>query len=104
MMLLWEQDGLSQHQIVEKLNKDKTNIARMASNLEKKGFINRIECHEDRRSIRLYLTECGKKLGEKVIPITEQFNENVRKGISDEELLQMERLLAKMNQNVMDSM
>jgi len=104
MMLLWEQDGITQNQIVEKLDKDKTNIARMASNLEKKGFVKRIECHEDRRSIRLYLTESGTKLGNQVIPIIEEFNEVVCKGISDEELLQMERLLAIMKQNVIDSM
>ncbi|SEN64609.1 DNA-binding transcriptional regulator, MarR family [Mesobacillus persicus] len=100
MMLLWEKDGLSQHQLVETLNKDKTNIARMASNLEKKGFITRTNCLHDRRSVRLYLTEKGQELGEKVVPIAEDFNEIVCKGISEEELLQMERLLAKINQNV----
>ena len=42
MMLLWEKDGLTQNQIVEILGKDKTNIARMALNLENKGFIKRI--------------------------------------------------------------
>ncbi|WP_431799789.1 MarR family winged helix-turn-helix transcriptional regulator [Halobacillus andaensis] len=36
MMLLWEENGLSQNQLAARLNKDKTNIARMASNLEKK--------------------------------------------------------------------
>ncbi|WP_370519762.1 MarR family transcriptional regulator [Pontibacillus sp. HMF3514] len=41
MMLLWEKDGLMQNQLAEKLYKDKTNFARMASSLEKKGFIRR---------------------------------------------------------------
>jgi DNA-binding MarR family transcriptional regulator len=100
MMLLWEQDGLSQQQLVTKLDKDKTNIARMASSLEKKGFIKRSNCNIDRRSLKLYLTPCGKKLGEKVIPIAEEFNEVICKGISEEELQLMETLLEKMNQNV----
>ncbi|ARK32721.1 MarR family winged helix-turn-helix transcriptional regulator [Halalkalibacter krulwichiae] len=100
MMLLWEKDGLTQNYLVEKLDKDKTNIARMASSLEKKGFVKRIHCPNDRRSIRLYLTPCGEKLGEQVLPITEQFNETVCKGFSREELLQLERLLEKMNDNV----
>ena len=102
MMLLWEQDGLYQHQIVSRLEKDKTNIARMASNLEKKGFIKRIHCLDDRRSLKLYLTSCGKKLGEEVIPLAENFNEVVCKGISKEELLQMEKILEKINKNVQD--
>ncbi|HYK72168.1 MAG TPA: MarR family transcriptional regulator [Pseudoneobacillus sp.] len=100
MMLLWEKDGLTQNQLVESLNKDKTNIARMASNLENKGFIKRINCEDDRRSVRLYLTEAGKDLGEKVIPIAEEFNDIICKGISGDDLLQLESILAKININI----
>ncbi|WP_078427994.1 MarR family winged helix-turn-helix transcriptional regulator [Alkalihalobacterium alkalinitrilicum] len=100
MMLLWEKDGLTQNQISLKLNKDKTNIARMASNLEKKGFISRRNCNDDRRSVKLFLTPDGKALGEKVIPITEEFNENVIKDITDEELELLEKILIKMSKNV----
>ncbi|PYZ96439.1 MarR family transcriptional regulator [Alteribacter lacisalsi] len=99
MMLLWEQNGLSQHKLVEALDKDKTNIARMASNLEKKGFVRRIHCTEDRRSVKVFLTEEGRKLGEQVIPVAEQFNAAVTEGITDEELAEMERLLLKMKAN-----
>lgn len=37
-MLLGEKDGLNQNEIAEKLKKDKTNIARMISNIEKKDL------------------------------------------------------------------
>lgn len=103
MMLLWEQDGLTQNQLVEKLGKDKTNIARMASCLEKKGFIKRSPCQDDRRSLKIYLTPCGKELGKKVIPISEEFNDIVSNNLSDEELIELERLLTKINQNVQTS-
>ncbi|MGN7940094.1 MarR family transcriptional regulator [Virgibacillus sp. 6R] len=100
MMLLWENDGLTQNELVRRLDKDKTNIARMASSLEKKGFIKRSECPNDRRSVKLYLTECGKELGTSVIPIAEQFNEIVRNGLTNEELLELDRLLSKITENV----
>lgn len=100
MMLLWEQDGIIQNQLVECLNKDKTNVARMASNLESKGFIKRLTCNDDRRAIRLYLTEAGKELGKEVIPIAEQFNESVTNGITLEELEQLEQILSKISMNV----
>ncbi|MDQ0223846.1 MarR family transcriptional regulator [Bacillus sp. 7586-K] len=100
MMLLWENDGLTQNELVKRLDKDKTNIARMASSLEKKGFIKRSECPNDRRSVKLYLTECGKELGTSVIPIAEQFNEIVRNGLTNEELLELDRLLSKITENV----
>lgn len=100
MMLLWESDGLTQNQVAEKLNKDKTNIARMSSSLEKKGFIERINCTNDRRSIKLYLTTIGKELKDKVIPITEGFNDIVSSDMTENELLEFERLLSKVNKNI----
>lgn len=100
MMLLWEKDGLNQNQIAEKLAKDKTNIARMASSLEKKGFIKRIQCSYDRRSLNLFLTPCGEELGNQILPITEEFNRVVTKGITDEERMQLETILGKMTRNV----
>ncbi|MBM7095353.1 MarR family transcriptional regulator [Bacillus sp. H-16] len=101
MMLLWEKDGMEQSQLAFHLNKDKTNIARMASSLERKGFIKRLPVEGDRRSLRLCLTEKGKALGDRVIPVAEAFNETVCDGISKEELLELERLLTKMNSNVL---
>ncbi|RXI97801.1 MarR family transcriptional regulator [Anaerobacillus alkaliphilus] len=100
MMLLWEKDGITQNQLVEKLNKDKTNIARMASNLEKKGFIKRIPCTDDRRSVKLYLTPCGRDLENQVTPIAAEFNQIITNGISKEELFELERLLSIINENV----
>jgi MarR family transcriptional regulator, organic hydroperoxide resistance regulator len=100
MMLLWEQEGLTQNQLVDFLNKDKTNIARMASSLEKKGFIRRINCTNDRRSVRLYLTEEGKELGKVIIPIAEEFNDIVCRGLSKEDLSHLERVLSIMSKNV----
>ncbi|UCZ53503.1 MarR family transcriptional regulator [Bacillus shivajii] len=101
MMLLWEKDGLTQNQIVEKLAKDKTNVARMASNLEKKGFIKRVHCTDDRRAVKLYLTPAGKEHGKKVVPVSEEFDEIVCDGLSKEELQELERLLSKVRENVL---
>ncbi|WP_078411570.1 MarR family winged helix-turn-helix transcriptional regulator [Priestia abyssalis] len=100
MMLLWEKDGRTQNEIAEKLYKDKTNIARMASNLESKGFIQRVPSKEDRRSLKLYLTDKGKELGHSVTPIGEEFNRQVCNGITDEELKELRRILSKMRDNV----
>lgn len=71
-MLLGEKDGLNQNEIAEKLKKDKTNIARMISNLEQKGFIRRVT--GERRSLRVYLTDEGRKLCNIVIPLAEEIN------------------------------
>jgi DNA-binding MarR family transcriptional regulator len=100
MMLLWEKDGLNQNEIAKKLNKDKTNITRMAVNLEQKGFIRRVSCGQDWRALKVYLTSEGKELGNKVVPITEQFNDLVCTGISNEEIILLKKILSKMCANL----
>ncbi|MFC4322537.1 MarR family winged helix-turn-helix transcriptional regulator [Litchfieldia salsa] len=100
MLLLLEKNGLTQNEIAQKLNKDKTNIARMISNLEKKGFIRRHVNEVDRRSLNVYLTDCGEKLGEKLYPIAREHNQVVCSGISEEELLIVQKVLMKMRRNV----
>ncbi len=100
MMLLWEKNGLTQNQLAHYLNKDKTNIARMASNLEKKGLIYRNNRLEDKRSLELNLTEYGSKLKEQVLPVAESFNNRVTDGISEDELNELDRLLTKMQKNL----
>ena len=100
MMLLWEQDGLTQNEVAIKLGKDKTNIARMSHGLEQKGFIRRNNCPKDKRSQRLYLTEVGMKLKDSVISIAEEFNQIVCNGITEDELIQLRKILSKMRENV----
>ncbi|WP_110929653.1 MarR family winged helix-turn-helix transcriptional regulator [Bacillus massiliglaciei] len=100
LLLLWDKDGLSQNEIAKKLEKDKTNITRMLSNLEKKGFIKR-RCNEiDGLSFNIFLTEEGKKMGEHIHPITEEFNRIVCSGISEQEMDTVKEVLKKMRENV----
>nr|WP_156969534.1 MarR family transcriptional regulator [Jeotgalibacillus campisalis] len=100
MMLLWEKDGLTQNQLGKFLHKDKTNITRMASSLEKKELIKRIQCQEDKRATKIFLTPKGRDLGNEVIPVAEQFNGVVCKDLTTRELTELDRLLSKISQNV----
>lgn len=100
MMLLWEKDGITQNELAQKLEKDKTNVARMVWSLEKKGFIERLGCPNDGRAVKLYLTPSGKELGRKAIPVSEAFDRTVCKGLSDDEIQTLRELLAKINRNV----
>ncbi|OXS75680.1 MarR family winged helix-turn-helix transcriptional regulator [Domibacillus enclensis] len=100
MMLLWERDGRTQQELSEQLEKDKTNITRMLSSLEQKGFVKKRMESCDRRSIRVFLTEKGKELECQVIPVTEEFHRLATAGITEEELAIVRRVLSKMSQNV----
>ncbi|MFD2612306.1 MarR family winged helix-turn-helix transcriptional regulator [Paenibacillus gansuensis] len=99
MLLLWNKDGVTQKEIAEQLNKDQTNIARMIFSLEKKGFIHRVTPEYDRRSLVVWLTEKGRELENLVAPLSLEFNQKITEGLTEEELLDFKRIIAKIRQN-----
>jgi len=66
---LWEQEGRSQKELAECSFKDTANITRMIDVLEGKGIVYRERDNKDRRTYRIYLTQRGRELKEKVTPI-----------------------------------
>lgn len=100
MAILWEQEGVSQNEIALRLNKDKSSVARMIVTLEKKGYIHRTICQKDRRSIEVFLTKKGKMLGKDVMPINQNIINTISKGMTEEEVTQLQRLLTKVRENV----
>lgn len=99
MMLLWKKDGITQNEIGERLGKDKTNITRMISNLENKGFVRKITCTDDRRCFKIYLTPSGAQLEQEVCPVMEEIGQELVDGISAEELVLLRKLLTKVRDN-----
>ncbi len=67
--------AVSQTEIAEKSQKDKTNITRIIDLLEKSGCIERRRDERDRRMYRIHATEEGKKILMTVNPITQKTEE-----------------------------
>ncbi|WP_100330663.1 MarR family transcriptional regulator [Bacillus xiapuensis] len=74
LMLLRQLDGLSQQEIAKRPNKDKTNVAHMAVNLEQKELIRKVYNHRDRRSLNIYLTDKDTGLSTDMIPSANKVN------------------------------
>lgn len=66
---LWQQQGISQQILAERTAKDKACMTNLMTNLEKKGYIYRIEDPQDRRNKLVYLTEEGKKFSDRLKPL-----------------------------------
>ncbi len=62
IMHLDEEEGVPQHDLVSCLDKDKTTITRVITNMEKNSLIVRVSSHTDKRVKLLYLTQKGKDL------------------------------------------
>ncbi len=69
---LWKHDGLTQQELSEKTGKDKGNMTRMISGLEKRNLVVRIPNHADGRSKLIYLTNKGKVCQKALIPIAQK--------------------------------
>lgn len=100
LLLLSLGDGLYQTQIANILGKDRPNITRMIDVLEKRGFIRREKDSNNRRILKVYLTEQGKAEADKAKPLKDRMNETQYRGMTDEEVLTLARLLKKVRENI----
>jgi DNA-binding MarR family transcriptional regulator len=67
---LFYRDGISQKEIGAMLNRDRTTMARVISNMEKNKLIRRVADDEDSRVKRVYLTARGRSAQEKAVGIS----------------------------------
>lgn len=97
---LGERDGVTQRDLAERTTKDQPNTARILDKLEKKGLARRAGNPEDRRAFLIYLTDKGRDLREKIIPISTQLNKEASIGLDTEECSQLMDLLNRVFENL----
>ena len=99
LILLTIKDGLYQTQIANILGKDRPNITRMIDILERKGFIRREKDATNRRILKVFITPKGLEKAETAKPLRDKFSQVQYRGLSDEEILTLVRLLRKVREN-----
>jgi DNA-binding MarR family transcriptional regulator len=97
---LWEKDGISQKELSEISIKDQTTVTRILDKLERKGLIKRQTSPDDRRSFLIFLTDTGRSLENKLVPIAYEVLDEALQGLSEEEIKQMKLLLNKIFMNI----
>jgi DNA-binding MarR family transcriptional regulator len=95
--VLWEEEGLSQREIGNILFKDKPNVSRMLDALERKRLIFRQPTN--RRRYAVFLTEEGKELTEKILPIGLELRDKAINGLLVREVEALENTLNKIYGN-----
>lgn len=93
-------DGLYQTQIANILGKDRPNMTRMIDVLETNGFIRREKDENNRRILKVYLTDKGKEKAKVVKPLKDRMNSAQYRGMSDEEILTLVNLLRRVRKNI----
>lgn len=82
---LWEEDGICQRELAERIVKDRPNVTRMLDKLERKGLVSRRPDPADRRAYGVYLTEEGRAIQAELMPIVEGLRSDAYQGIGGDE-------------------
>jgi DNA-binding MarR family transcriptional regulator len=92
----------TQKEIAEAIDRDQTTVVRMIYSLEKKGIVKRLQNNYDKRSHNLFLSTKGTDLKKKLLSVVRDAHNHVTRNLSQDELLQLHKILDKLYLNVKD--
>jgi MarR family transcriptional regulator, lower aerobic nicotinate degradation pathway regulator len=93
LAFLWQQDGLTQAELSEKGQIDRTTVGGLVDRLERIGLVERRQHPQDRRAYMIHLTQRGKELEG---PLSECAGRSLTKftqGLNEQEVAELRRLL-----------
>ena len=93
LTVLGMRDGLSQGEFTQEYEMDPSRVTRTAQSLEADGLIRRERDPEDNRVMRMYLTEEGSGVLDRLPEINEQLRRRVHSVLSEEEFEELRRML-----------
>jgi DNA-binding MarR family transcriptional regulator len=96
---LWLNDKQTQSQLAEFVFKGPSTVTRQIDSLVKKQLVTRVICENDRRKVYACLTPQGKKLKLKLIPMAEDFLNDITQNISPADLETTLRTLNLLREN-----
>lgn len=100
LFVLWERDGIPIRDLAEETGLARTTLTGMLDRLEASGHVVREDDPEDRRSIRIRLTDQARGLREQYDAVSAKMGEVFYRGFRDEEILEFERNLGRILENL----
>lgn len=100
LVALWEGGDQRLLELSALTSIDFSTLSRILVGMEKKGLILRKRSGTDARALSLSLTQHGRTLTEKIIPIACHYERVAVAGLSDSDVRKLKRLLAKLYVNI----
>lgn len=97
---LIDHDGMYQRQISAITLKDRPNITRIINILEKMGLVTRKQDVNKRKIYKIFITEDGRKVFDKVIPTALELWQKTIEGVPEEDLRITLKVLQKFKENL----
>lgn len=95
LSFLYHEDGVTSIDLGKKTELDSSTMTGILDRLETSGIIVRKDNPDDRRSIRIYLTDKGKVTGGEVAKRMENANADFLSTLNNEEKKELKRLISK---------
>jgi len=77
---LWREDGLTQREILDRLEIEQATLANTLARMERDGLIRRAPHPTDKRAIRNFLTEKGRAIEEQAMTAAQEADQALFKG------------------------
>ncbi len=97
VLLNIDKEGTPSTKLAPKMGMEPRSLTRMIKSLEEKGLIEKKSDDFDKRLVKIFLTEKGKKIRRKSKDIVISFNQKVQQEISKEDLNKCFSVLNKLN-------
>lgn len=100
LSVLWRTGHSNQQEIANRIQKNKASLTSLLDNLTKRNLIVRTEDPSDRRNKIISLTKIGREYEAQFNPILEGFHQSLKKGISNEKIVEVKQILQIMQDNL----
>ncbi|KTD49461.1 MarR family transporter transcriptional regulator [Legionella rubrilucens] len=100
LMELLNQDGLTQTDLVQRIDVEQPTAVRTLDRMERDGFIYRQPSPTDRRAVLIYLSEKGKQTESMLADNANRLNEHALQGFSEAEKIELQGLIQRVLDNL----
>ncbi len=100
LRVLWEQDGLTQREVSERVGATAPTAVEQLRNMETRGLIARKASLKDRRKIHFFLTEAGRELEHRLLFYAAEVNAAALEGLSAGEIGFLRLALQRIQDNL----
>jgi MarR family transcriptional regulator for hemolysin len=100
LLALKQQEWRTQQDLAAAVGIEGPTLTHHLDGLDKAGLIERARDSGDRRAVRVELTDAGDQLFKRLAKAAIGFDQRLRAGLSDEELDEFRRVLARLRDNV----
>jgi DNA-binding MarR family transcriptional regulator len=100
LRILWEREGLTQRELSEEAGLMEPTTFSALIAMEKLGYIERRKLPHSRKNVYVYLTDAGRALKKKLVPIAEEVNQIAVRGADPADVATTRRTLLLMIENI----